>query len=156
MISDEYAAGFFDGEGCVNFTIRGKAKQAVIRVMLVNTNINILLEFQERFGGILTSRKQKNITWKDFNCLTLNGHFAIKFLSAIRPYVHIKHNQIELAFEYYEWSGRITDRYESVLSPTTKFPNRTHRRRTTETIQKEQEFKDRMHTLNKKGIAIAA
>lgn len=44
IISPQYAAGFFDGEGCVSIALggRNKIKCTYLRVILTNTNLEIV------------------------------------------------------------------------------------------------------------------
>jgi intein-encoded DNA endonuclease-like protein len=48
-MTPEYAAGFFDGEGCVNCS--SSRNNSFIRILVVNTNLEILQRFQAVWGG---------------------------------------------------------------------------------------------------------
>ncbi len=56
MISAEYAAGFMDGEGCIN--VSSCRNSTYIRVLIVNTNREVLEMFQQRWGGDIKQNKQ--------------------------------------------------------------------------------------------------
>ncbi len=105
MISPEYIAGFFDGEGCVGFTITGQAKMLAVRVSIVNTNLEFLKVIQSQYGGKIYSKDFINKpTWKTFNNLVWANYHAIEFLIKIERFIFIKQAQIKLAKEYWEFS----------------------------------------------------
>src|SRR5438093_8952343 len=98
MLSAKYAAGFFDGEGCVNITMAGHIRQAVLRVTIVNTDPAILQEFAITYDGKLLRPRSYNTRWKLFRAVEWRSKRAIAFLEAIYPYVIVKRKQVELAF----------------------------------------------------------
>jgi len=110
MISDGYAAGFFDGEGSVYAATRRKAKDAArsptVIVCIANTNLEVLKAHQERWGGSICERKvtkQKcQRQWQWVIC-TRN---AREFLLAILPHLIIKRRIAELALEYVELQSK--------------------------------------------------
>lgn len=157
MLSPQYLAGLFDGEGCVNFTIRGKSKQLIIRVTIVNTDENILKILNAQFGGMMTVKQNpKQPTWKTFRAITWRGDMAEEFLKLIEPYSIIKSNQIKLALEYFEFKRQKEGRYVIRLDPRKDNPKQVRYVRTLspEIKIKEQEYKNMMHDLNRKGQAV--
>lgn len=150
MISPEYAAGFFDGEGCVNFAVsryrrngelRGKAIS--LRVMIGNTDLPILQEFQLTFGGKIHDKVLSSPRAKEAWVWTLTYSEAMPFLRAIQPFVRVKARQIALAIEFSEWRNR------PIKERCYKLPAaRGTWKRTPETLIKENEFKARLHGLN--------
>lgn len=154
MLSPEYVAGFFDGEGCVNITVRGEFRQVCLRVMVANTEPTILAALCAQFGGCLNKPQRHNKRWKQSRQWSITGHGAIRFLSVIRPYSRIKSAQIDLAFEFFRFmSLPKNERCHSVKTPTLLAPWHTTTRRTPDTIAREMEFKSKMHGLNRKGAA---
>ncbi len=148
MISNEYAAGFFDGEGCVNLSVSGKNRLVTLRVMLVNTDEHILAAFQAQFGGEkVTCRTQKNPTWKKFRMLKMTGHTAAAFLIDIAPHVRVKSAQIALALEF--WRFKLRPRSERCDYVTKKIG--AFARLKPEILHQEHAFKAQMHLLNAKG-----
>ena len=90
-----YIAGIFDGEGCVSFT---KCRtSSYVRVLIVNTNLELLEYIQECFGGDITKMSRK-AGWRQSYQWRLSWSKAIDFLVAIQPWVRIKSDQIALAF----------------------------------------------------------
>ena len=150
MLSLEYAAGFFDGEGCVNLTVSGRERRVVLRLMIVNTDPNILCAFQAQFGGeAVTSRQNGPSHWKQFRMLKMTGQTAMAFLEDIAPYVRVKAAQVALALEFWDYTRRpksercIYVRRASGVGATGQLKP--------EVIAKEHEFKTHMHLLNKRG-----
>lgn len=94
-----YVAGFFDGEGCVNFTTRGKYKSLLLRVMVRNTDRAVIDYLQSLFGGRIETKMAYpgKPHWKTSYCWRIDGAKAVEFLLAIEPWVRIKREQIWVA-----------------------------------------------------------
>ena len=56
-----WAAGFFDGEGCV--IIRKAKKTYVIRITVTQVNPAPIKLFKDLFGGHISYQKSKKETW---------------------------------------------------------------------------------------------
>lgn len=154
ILSPQYVAGFFDGEGCVNLTVKGACKQVSLRVMIVNTDPLILDLLRIQYGGRTPAPRIHQDGWKGFRQLVLTDSKAINFLQEIAPFVIIKRPQIELALEF--WRFQHLPRMQRCdlvrVGPAHRrghCPNKIVRK--PETIQKELEFKAKMHLLNKRG-----
>ena len=98
-----YAAGFFDGEGCIS---AGRStygdKWPFIWVSVGNTDESVISWFKSKFGGntysaidkrkrVDGSEKKRSYFWK------LNGKYAYDFLSIIQPYLKVKSRDALLA-----------------------------------------------------------
>ncbi len=92
-----YVAGFFDGEGCVNFTHSGQCKTCVLRVMIRNTDLDIIQQIHRNFGGRIETLHHKNPTFKISYCWRIDGSRAVDFLRLIDKFVIIKKDQISVA-----------------------------------------------------------
>ena len=150
-----WLAGFFDGEGCINITVRGKNRQVVLRIMLANTDYALLQKIQKHFGGSLTRRPhKKHPEWKPFCCLTWTHSAAFALLHTLRPLLQLKNAQAQLALEFYEFQSLPkTERCELYFNGRlNRGGHRTQYRRTQETLAKELDFKRRMGILNQKGV----
>lgn len=90
-----YAAGFFDGEGCISISKNGS-----VDVRIVNTSKAVLVKLQSLFGGSITNRTQK--INKSQYTYSLYGEEAIEFLNILKPYLVEKLTQVDTVFEYYE------------------------------------------------------
>jgi hypothetical protein len=99
MISAQYAAGFFDGEGCVNCaTNRGGSP--FVRILIVNTNLEVLERFKETWGGDINKNYKSKEHWKQAYTWRLSHTSAGLFLEEILPYLIVKKKQSELAIEF--------------------------------------------------------
>lgn len=99
MISIEYAAGFFDGEGCVNCS-SNKSGSPFIRILVVNTNIDVLELFKKRWGGDINANYKSKEHWKQAYTWRLSHSAAGIFLKDIQPFLVIKSKQCKLALEF--------------------------------------------------------
>ena len=109
-----YVAGLFDGEGCVNFTVAGKQRYWVIRVMIRNTDRDLIQYLQSMFGGrIETAKHAKRPHWKPSYCWRLDWDAAIEFLCAIEPWVRLKSDQILVAKFWYSLRNRRGQRVDA-------------------------------------------
>jgi hypothetical protein len=95
----QYAAGFLDGEGCIGFSIN---KNSVFpRVLIVNTNRNVLEMFQKRWGGdIKSSRVKGKPIWKERFTWRLSWSKCVSFLSQVEPFLVIKNKQAHTVFAW--------------------------------------------------------
>ncbi len=86
MISIQYAAGFFDGEGSISITITRYANGAIsphLRLAISNMDPEPLRQMRARWKGSLSQSKGV------YN-LCLNGADAGWFLQQITPYLIVK------------------------------------------------------------------
>lgn len=96
-----YAAGFFDGEGCFGFYLnRTRNDQLVPRVQIVNTNREILEQFQEAFGGSVRPMYRAKANWRPCFMWVATSKTALDFMDAIADYLVVKHDQGALARVY--------------------------------------------------------
>lgn len=90
-----YAAGFFDGEGCISIANNGS-----VDVRITNTSKEVLLKLESIFGGSITNRAQK--VNKTQYAYSFYGENAINFLKILKPYLIEKSPQVDTILEYYE------------------------------------------------------
>jgi hypothetical protein len=104
MISDEWLAGFFDGEGCIScsaFFEAGKyIKHPLIRihVSLAQKDIKVLKDVQRKHGGViypLSNNRCYSLKWVEKKSIT-------RFLQAIAPYSVCKREQVIQALRFME------------------------------------------------------
>jgi hypothetical protein len=95
-----YAAGFFDGEGCISIS-----KNGAVDIRVTNTAKNVLVKLQNIFGGSITDRTQK--ANKTQYAYSFYGENAIEFIKLIKPYLIDKAPQAEAILEYYELRNEI-------------------------------------------------
>ena len=93
-----YAAGIFDGEGCIHITRNNRGSYALI-VTVGNNNEWLVKWLQFAFGGYIgthvsTLSRRPCFQWQ------LSANKAVEFLQAIMPYLRIKKPQAELAIQF--------------------------------------------------------
>ena len=92
-----YFAGYFDGEGCVNFNRHS------LRVSISSCCPRSINRLDEAFGGRSSDgsyRDRPNA--RDYSRWVLHGEKALRFLHLIFPYSVEKRPQIKLALTYYD------------------------------------------------------
>lgn len=87
---DAYAAGFFDGEGCISLA-RSTPGRYCLQVHVGNNNRDVLDSYQSRFGGSVGLRSSGLYIW------AIYSDNAERFLSAIFPYLRVKRGEAEAA-----------------------------------------------------------
>lgn len=91
-----WAAGFFDGEGCILTTKPIKNKVGgEIRLSIGQVNARPLKEFQKLFGGSIILEKRGVYKWQ------LSGYEAVfSVLEQLEPYLILKDNEVAIALKY--------------------------------------------------------
>ena len=102
MLSKEYIAGLFDGEGHVSITVTQRRGQTdpKLCVKLTNTHLPVMDMVKDQYGGVYyIPRKIKNHYLQVYQ-LSLNVTESKRFLTEMLPYLVIKKRQAELALEF--------------------------------------------------------
>ena len=96
MVSLEYIAGFFDGEGCINVSYC-PPHHFQVQLSIGNTDKNVLVEIQKVLGGKLRCCKTQTSTRKDVWVLHW-GAFAEtqKVLRILCPHLLVKREKAML------------------------------------------------------------
>lgn len=103
-----WAAGFFDGEGCVLIELSKEKRcrhghRTSLHATVTQTSLPCLEKYLEAFGGgIATSRSKtpNGRRWAVQYRWSVRNEKAAAFLEAILPYVVVKKEQIETALKY--------------------------------------------------------
>jgi hypothetical protein len=103
MVSYEYIAGFFDGEGYCSIMKRspgGHSRSPYwVIASMANTHKGILDEIQKVCGGNVTFHKGAKQKVPHYR-LTFYTRNAINFLKAIRPFLVIKQVEADLTIAF--------------------------------------------------------
>jgi hypothetical protein len=93
LYSDQWAAGFFDGEGNVYLRRRPKRRTREVRVQVTQKLRSPLEQLRDRWGGSLTPTKTPSgcYRWRT------GGQKAEAFLRAIDPHVLVKRSAVDEA-----------------------------------------------------------
>ena len=105
-LNKHYFAGFFDGEGCVQI-----GKNGSLQLRIVNTNLIILENIKESYGGSVNKRSQ--IVNKPQYLWSIYGEDALKIASILKEICIEKSKQLEIAIE---WCS-IRDNYSGIRLP---------------------------------------
>ena len=97
-MTPQYAAGFFDGEGCVNCA--STRNNTYVRILIVNTNFEVLKTFQNTWGGDINLNYKAKSHWKQAYTWRLQPKAATDFLNEILPFLIIKNQQAEAAIAF--------------------------------------------------------
>ena len=110
VLSNEYVAGLFDGEGCV-FAYKkrshgkyGDYKRIILRMKITSTNFKLLVMLKKWLGsGTLTKKNEKRKRsnggmYKECYDWTVTGkENMLKFISRVKPFVIEKDYPLSLA-----------------------------------------------------------
>ena len=101
-----YLAGFVDGEGTIGFRrMRCELNKSGYKFMPVlevyNTNYGVLLILQEKFGGIIHTKKNWHGRYKNVYMLRFKPTLQRQLLLIIEPHLIIKRIHAQLLLEYY-------------------------------------------------------
>lgn len=111
MSQAAWAAGFFDGEGCIGISYSnppsrregGRSRQFALCVQIVNTHRATLEFLRDIFGfGRLYTRKPANPRCRSPHVWTVGSVMAGCFLRVIQPHSVTKAEQIRLALRFRE------------------------------------------------------
>lgn len=103
-----WAAGFFDGEGCVMVEMSKEARckhgfRTSLHTTVTQTSLPCLQRFLEVFGGSISTtdtRTPNGRRWAVQHRWIARNEEALAFLDAIAPYVVVKKEQVEAALKY--------------------------------------------------------
>jgi hypothetical protein len=159
-ISLEYAAGFFDGEGCVMFrrhVQKHRKTGSLNNSMRLFTNVNhthlgILLQLRERWGGQVKYKPNKNLqdNRKDQYIWRLSSGRAKQFVQDVSPFIIVKRAQFDLALAFIAWRA-LPMRERCIRVPSGKGKLGNPWRRSPEALATEEAFKAKLHALNRRG-----
>lgn len=97
-----WAAGFFDGEGCVRISAATPRNLGCLYAEISNTDRRLLAEFPDRFGGRLRKATGMRPDQRQAWVWVATARQAMRFLEAIEPWIESERNRarIELAREF--------------------------------------------------------
>jgi hypothetical protein len=103
-----YAAGIFDGEGCLSLAHRGKRGSGYITPSLQvgNTNEPLLRWLQECFGGGVYHNKESRPTHRETWLWACHGKMAREAVRAVRPSLRVKARQADLILKMAPPAGK--------------------------------------------------
>ena len=100
-LNDAWAAGFFDGEGCIGAYHNGGGRYQ-LAVIVTNTDRRPLDIFLELYGGTFgVNKKETDPKHRTSWDVRLRGSEAEAFLRRILPYSVVNKDQIELVLNFW-------------------------------------------------------
>lgn len=99
MISAEYLAGFFDGEGYVGIISSGR-NYYKLHLAISNTNEFILQYIKAEYGGRFHRVTRTIPNHKPVYQLVWSGENAKDLIRIILPYSKVKSNQLQMALQF--------------------------------------------------------
>lgn len=98
MVSDEYVAGFFDGEGCIITQAHSDINRRKVALSMAQVDRRPLDEIYHKFGGHVRFRSNKyGGAWG----LVISKRADVEhMLLSMKPYLIVKAEQAEVALEY--------------------------------------------------------
>lgn len=90
-----YLAGLFDGEGTVGYYFKSALGYHVAQVAIYNADLTVMAWIRQRIpvGAVTANKKSKHKGWA---WMLSTQSQVVAFLTAIRPYLVIKANQVDL------------------------------------------------------------
>jgi len=99
LYSDQWAAGFFDGEGCIQIEPRasGGYTSYYVNLAVAQNDRRPLMALQEKFGGQVKSASRS--AGDQCSRWRVSNRGAEAFLIAVLPHLLVKREQAEIALE---------------------------------------------------------
>lgn len=104
-IEKAYAAGLFDGEGCISCNRR---KKPTLVVTVTNTDKRVPEYFANRWNGSIISEINQN--YKPMYRWKIYGKNARPFLEDMKPYCIVKSDLITLALQFIDTIYHLKDK----------------------------------------------
>jgi hypothetical protein len=102
-----YFAGIVDGEGSIAITLANRRENYTLYLRIGNTDKNLIIQLQKKFGGTSYIQKAGKSTWKHAYILSWFGPVAQDRIRMVLPFLIVKREQAlnALAFPFigYKW-----------------------------------------------------
>lgn len=108
LVTEQYIAGFFDGEGSVSIAFRQPqggwrvSPSYVLQVAIAQIDPRPLIAIQERYGGRIYHSGVGRRTW----AWNVSARKARPFLEAVLPYLIVKRRDAEIGLAFLDISRR--------------------------------------------------
>lgn len=107
MLSVEYVAGFFDGEGCIHLSAAPAYQRGVpyiryvLSVVVGQQRPDVTIDLVNTFGGnVCSTLDRRRARPRSYHQWRLNGRCAGEFLRRIRPHLRYKAAEADIAIEF--------------------------------------------------------
>ena len=110
MVDAAYAAGFFDGEGCVHIAreltrgprVRERRPIYVVQTVVANTNRAVLEWHRDRWCGAIIAVPKSSDKWRRSYAWRLSGFASEPYLREIRPFLKVKCELVDNAVDLFD------------------------------------------------------
>ncbi len=101
MLSVEYLAGLFDGEGCIHVPLmkHNKTPSYGLRVIFCLTHEGVIREIARQFNVSSCRLRKNNVRWKDAYQVQICGERAAQFLRDTLPFLIVKLEEAKLGIQ---------------------------------------------------------
>ena len=119
MISLEYAAGFIDADGCITYYTNNAGTQVweLCAVQSVKNGTSMLDDFQERWGGCISTTKKDSPNHSDICKWSTKGVEAAIAISDIYEFLIVKKDRATQALEYFQTKPKIARILSRIKEP---------------------------------------
>ena len=108
MITPEWLAGFFDGEGCLTILRSKRHAHFTPQATFTNTDLRVLQLIQASYGGTIHARNNPK-QWNEAYSLTFSGtQETRRILLILQPFLVLK--KAEADFFLTEWTDVVNGR----------------------------------------------
>jgi len=149
-MDDRYAAGFFDGEGCIIIARRRASRagysdnhQLWIGASQRSRYVSVLEDFRDTYGGSVRDLRRPRQSLSEWTVIERASQR--RFLTAVLPHLRVKHEQARLGLAFLdtvEAYGRTWRRTDNLARFAGTRPL------TDEQINERENFRQQMHLLN--------
>lgn len=137
-MTDAYAAGLVDGEGCITIPHQREVYSIRVDIGMTTRARPVLNWMQSVYGGAVRRTRPATDRWEEAICWTVTGSEAASFLRRINPHLRLKQDQSAAALKVEE--------IRLSLEPFGR-----GRRWTTEARERCAVLRQRVQELNRKG-----
>lgn len=97
LMTDAYAAGLVDGEGCISIGKSGSWFTARVDIGMTIKAEHLLTAFRSKYGGSIRCTRPATERWEEAKAWSIHGPSAAVFLRRIKPHLRLKEEQARLA-----------------------------------------------------------
>lgn len=106
MLTLDYIAGLFDGEGCLNLSASGKSYN--VSVTITNTSLPVLLKLKDQLGGSVSTLPRYREHWRPAYVWELSSTPAEGLVRQLLPLLQIKREEAEAWLAFKELRRQLT------------------------------------------------
>lgn len=108
-VEKAYIAGLFDGEGTIGYYFKGKLRTHVAQLAIYNTDPRVMVWLRNILpsGGVYPNSRIKTGRKRGWQWMLSSRPCVEQFIRAIRPYLVIKADQVDLILALWEAEDKL-------------------------------------------------